>query len=43
MWQDQFKHMNSELQKQADLLLSKWHQSTAARSKDMLTRPVDFR
>ena len=43
MWQDQFKHRNSERQKQADLLLSKWHQSTAARSKDMLTRPVDFR
>ena len=36
--QDQFKHMNSELQKQADLLLSKWHQSAAARTKDMLSR-----
>ena len=27
--------MNMELQKQADLLLSKWHQSAAARAKDM--------
>ena len=33
--QDQFKFMNMELQKQADLLLSKWHQSSAARVKDM--------
>lgn len=29
--------MNSELQKQADLLLSKWHQSAAARTKDMIS------
>lgn len=35
--QDQFKFMNSELQKQADLLLSKWHQSAAARTKDMIS------
>ena len=37
LFEDQFKFMNSELQKQADLLLSKWHQSAAARSKDMMS------
>lgn len=31
LFEDQFKFMNAELQKQADLALSKWHQQTAAR------------
>jgi len=39
LFEDQFKFMNSELQKQADLLLSKWHQSAAARTKDMISYP----
>ncbi|CAJ1354870.1 unnamed protein product [Effrenium voratum] len=39
LFEDQFKSMNSELQKQADLLLSKWHQSSAARAKDMSSYP----
>lgn len=39
LFEDQFKFMNMELQKQADLLLSKWHQSSAARVKDMSSYP----
>jgi len=35
LFEDQFKSMNAELQKQADLLLSKWHQRGSHRQDDM--------
>lgn len=39
LFEDQFKSMNTELQKSADLLLSKWHQRGTHRQDDMSTYP----
>jgi len=39
LFEDQFKTMNAELKKQADISLSKWHQQSNARKADMSTYP----
>merc|ERR1719343_1033384 len=39
LFEDQFKAMNEELRKQADLHLCKWHQNSAARKSDTSTYP----
>jgi len=39
LFEDQFKNMNTDLQKQADIHLSKWHQSGGARRSDVSTYP----
>eukprot|EP00429_Kryptoperidinium_foliaceum_P095383 CAMPEP_0176186648 /NCGR_PEP_ID=MMETSP0121_2-20121125/1979_1 /TAXON_ID=160619 /ORGANISM="Kryptoperidinium foliaceum, Strain CCMP 1326" /LENGTH=1173 /DNA_ID=CAMNT_0017525141 /DNA_START=50 /DNA_END=3571 /DNA_ORIENTATION=- len=39
LFEDQFKNMNAELQKQADLHLSKWHQTGAGRRGDLSSYP----
>eukprot|EP00929_Paragymnodinium_shiwhaense_P118575 TRINITY_DN90492_c0_g1_i1.p1 TRINITY_DN90492_c0_g1~~TRINITY_DN90492_c0_g1_i1.p1 ORF type:complete len:1191 (-),score=260.04 TRINITY_DN90492_c0_g1_i1:192-3764(-) len=39
LFEDQFKTMNAELKKQADLALSKWHSQSQARKADVSTYP----
>mmetsp|Transcript_89509 Transcript_89509/g.186995 ORF Transcript_89509/g.186995 Transcript_89509/m.186995 type:complete len:1198 (-) Transcript_89509:105-3698(-) len=39
LFEDQFKNMNTELQKQADMHLSKWLQTPAARRNDFSSYP----
>lgn len=39
LFEDQFKNMNTELQKMADMHLSKWHQAGAARRADASNYP----
>lgn len=39
LFEDQIKSMNAELQKQADIALSKWHQQSSAKKTDSSTYP----